>query len=590
MKHIIFTLFSLFALNTFGQFEEPMALVTELSNLHSINSKDVNGDGDIDLLLAQSFGFFYYENDGNGSFEPAVEIGDEMRRINDIEIADLDGDGDLDMAYVSGEFQKSIGWFVNDGNGGYEVEVFDIDSDDLGRPFDIELSDLDNDGDLDFITTNYDRQELRLTYNLGNGQFGDTKLIDTHVWMLTTRTFDHEGDGIPEIHYLSFTGNAISAVGYFKLNDFGEYEDTRINGVGGNNNNTMDFADIDMDGDLDIISGQLLSERIEWAPNNGNGDYGDGETIWRNNDFELDSRIGFMHLESSSNGIQLYAWSEEGSMYRIDQIAGTTDFADPVTLFEGPHPFEHEEVKEKSFADYNQDGRIDISYINADTLWMRNGAANFVDEDNDGFFNDVDCDDSNASINPDQLEIPYNGLDDDCNPGTYDDDLDQDGFVLAEDCDDENGEVNPDTDEIIYNGLDDDCDTATLDDDLDQDGFDLVDDCDDENSDINPDAEEIPANQIDENCDGIDDPSGVHQVGKLTIEIFPNPTKDYINIRTSDELVYKYELYSQQGHLVLSGNNQKVIDVNQLSSGVYMIKLINIDKGINIVDRIFVER
>ncbi|MDN3633903.1 MopE-related protein, partial [Neolewinella lacunae] len=66
-----------------------------------------------------------------------------------------------------------------------------------------------------------------------------------------------------------------------------------------------------------------------------------------------------------------------------------------------------------------------------------------IDEDNDGFTADVDCDDLNPAINPGQMEIPYNGLDDDCDPMTLDDDLDQDGFVLAEDCDDINPAVNP---------------------------------------------------------------------------------------------------------------------------------------------------
>ncbi len=36
----------------------------------------------------------------------------------------------------------------------------------------------------------------------------------------------------------------------------------------------------------------------------------------------------------------------------------------------------------------------------------------------------------------DEVEIPYNGLDEDCNETTLDDDLDQDGLLFAEDCDD----------------------------------------------------------------------------------------------------------------------------------------------------------
>jgi len=40
-------------------------------------------------------------------------------------------------------------------------------------------------------------------------------------------------------------------------------------------------------------------------------------------------------------------------------------------------------------------------------------------------------------------EIPYNGIDDDCDPLTLDDDLDQDGFLPESDCDDNNANINP---------------------------------------------------------------------------------------------------------------------------------------------------
>ena len=45
-----------------------------------------------------------------------------------------------------------------------------------------------------------------------------------------------------------------------------------------------------------------------------------------------------------------------------------------------------------------------------------------VDQDNDGYNSDVDCDDTNADINPGKTEIKNNGIDDDCNSSTPDTD------------------------------------------------------------------------------------------------------------------------------------------------------------------------
>ncbi|MBO6534349.1 MAG: putative metal-binding motif-containing protein, partial [Muricauda sp.] len=126
-----------------------------------------------------------------------------------------------------------------------------------------------------------------------------------------------------------------------------------------------------------------------------------------------------------------------------------------------------------------------------------------IDFDEDGVLSDQDCDDFNANINPNTNEIPYNGIDDDCNPATPDDDLDGDGFNNVDDCDDENADVNPNSDEIPYNGIDDDCNPATPDDDIDGDGFNNAQDCDDNNADIYPDANEIPYNGVDDDCNPV---------------------------------------------------------------------------------------
>ncbi len=174
-----------------------------------------------------------------------------------------------------------------------------------------------------------------------------------------------------------------------------------------------------------------------------------------------------------------------------------------------------------------------------------------IDADGDGFDESEDCNDRDASINPDADEI-CDGLDNDCS-GVIDDGqnwwLDYDGDTYGdadfyyegtcddfdaseylvdndEDCDDNDAEVNPGAEEVC-DGLDNDC-SGEVDDnatdavewfaDADGDGYGTEDDilescdqpegyaaeagdCDDANTWVNPSAEEV-CNEVDDDCDG----------------------------------------------------------------------------------------
>ena len=80
--------------------------------------------------------------------------------------------------------------------------------------------------------------------------------------------------------------------------------------------------------------------------------------------------------------------------------------------------------------------------------------------DRDGYLPPEDCDDDDPEINPDAFDVPYNGIDEDCD-GEDVVDVDLDGFVAVEaggdDCRDGNPEIHPEAEELCT-GADEDCD------------------------------------------------------------------------------------------------------------------------------------
>ncbi len=157
-------------------------------------------------------------------------------------------------------------------------------------------------------------------------------------------------------------------------------------------------------------------------------------------------------------------------------------------------------------------GAIDIPY---DGIDQDCDGEDLTDVDQDGFDAEDaggdDCDDNDPTVHPGAEEIPDDGIDNDCD-GLVDEgfiiDDDEDGYDDEDDCDDDDPATYPGAEEIPYDGIDQDCDGSDLTD-VDQDGYDWEgvpggDDCNDNDPTIHPDAEEIPYDHVDQDCDGED--------------------------------------------------------------------------------------
>jgi hypothetical protein len=81
------------------------------------------------------------------------------------------------------------------------------------------------------------------------------------------------------------------------------------------------------------------------------------------------------------------------------------------------------------------------------------------DADNDGVRRPADCDDTKPGIRPGIVDIPDDGIDQDCSGADATNlDRDGDGYQRPVDCDDTNAKVHPKAREVVGNSVDENCD------------------------------------------------------------------------------------------------------------------------------------
>lgn len=183
---------------------------------------DIDGDGDLDLLVGNEDDNRVLVNDGTGVFSDETDsrlpIPDATpEETREADLGDIDGDGDLDILlanvslFVPGADRQNR-LLVNDGSGVFEdAPAGQLPADD-DQSFDGDFFDLDGDGDLDILTSNglSTVTPYRGYRNDGSGRFEDASasLFPSAPAGLgfDAELADLDGDGSPDL-YLAGRGS-----------------------------------------------------------------------------------------------------------------------------------------------------------------------------------------------------------------------------------------------------------------------------------------------------------------------------------------------------------------------------------------------
>lgn len=299
-----------------GDFGE-LIFIDDSNELRSISVADIDGDLFLDILVTAYFSnkVIWYKNlSGTGNFSSENVVSESMSGAYDIKGEDVDGDGDIDI--IVGTDNSGLNWFENiDGLGNFSNSN-NISITPSNRSIDIK--DIDGDGDFDIITARCCSVILSWYENLdGQGNFGSENQIQvaspqSSVNSLLVIDLDNDLD----LDIVTTSAGATKVSWYENLDGQGNFGSSTLISDDSSSYREVYADDLDNDGDNDIIVGTVTPDEIAWFSNDGNGNFGDKQLITNKIVFPRDiitadlDDDGDMDVVSASQNDDKIAWYE----------------------------------------------------------------------------------------------------------------------------------------------------------------------------------------------------------------------------------------------------------------------------------------
>ncbi|QDU56648.1 FG-GAP repeat protein [Aeoliella mucimassa] len=260
-----------------------MGSYENVADYRDIAVADFDNDGLIDLFIDVDGENVVWRNVGNGIFDPQPAL--VSSHSSSVALGDVDGDGDID-AVVANEQGEANRLWINDGTGQFVDSGLQLGE---GDSVHAALADLDGDGDLDAVIANQSGDH-QIWLNDGFGDFGlGDSLLNSVGYVASLALGDMDGDG--DIDVVIATSGSAGNLVWMNHGD-ATFEDTPVE-FGNASTFAIALGDLDADGDVDVVSANAfgpgsqvwlnqLTLTPEMAAFNGSGrvDLGD-YTIWR---------------------------------------------------------------------------------------------------------------------------------------------------------------------------------------------------------------------------------------------------------------------------------------------------------------------
>jgi len=365
----------------------------------SVFATDLDGDGDLDVLVA-SFGddsISWYQNDGTPAdggwlFRFIADSADGARSVF---AADIDGDGDMDVLSAS-QNDNDITWYENDGtpaNGGWTFHTIFGSAAGAQSVF---AADLDGDGDTDVLSASRDDDTVRWYENDDSPRDGGwtVRTIATVTGASSVFAADIDGDGDQDVLSASFDDDSI----IWHRNNGGSppgFSFLPITLFTTDGAQSVFAADLDRDGDLDVLSASSGDDKITWYNNTaGDGTSWDVHVISSTAtyavsvfaaDLDNDGDVDVLSASAGDDSITRYLndGTPDTGAWSADNITTAADFATSVFAADLDHDGDADVISASSFDDTvawyeNRGGQFALSTVDTAPATLIEGQTDDV--------------------------------------------------------------------------------------------------------------------------------------------------------------------------------------------------------------------
>jgi hypothetical protein len=375
-----------------GFFDRSISIADQLSaSVVGAGVADMDGDGDVDVVIAQSTGpaMVWFENsDGKGTFRDRHESPAKNREPWRLVTADIDRDGDTDVLTSSNVSATTV-WYENiDGRG--MLQEREISFREEGALAEVALADVDGDGDLDVLSAEYSKLSWHENFN-GQGAFDEFWILEENFpYAEDLAAADVDGDGDPDV--VAAISGTRGRLGWFEnIDGKGTFSAAKVFGSF-DGSIRLDVLDMDSDGDADILTADRYASLIRWYENSdGTGTFLAPHSVAEETagvadvepaDIDADGNMDIVAAASEGNVISWFRNVADERKADVNQD-GRVDAADIDQVCRAARAGQRD-----STLDLDGDGTVQV----ADALWL---VRNVLDTDAgdanlDGLFDERD--------------------------------------------------------------------------------------------------------------------------------------------------------------------------------------------------------